>query len=162
MQFHFVNGRWVEGNPPLINAWSHGAWMGTIVFDGARAFEGVTPWAVIDHVVIQDRAITELSASHARSVMRRYKAALRMGLDRIADTYGLGDNVLFGRVLHAGIPRELLYREDRDGPDQNGEARIIVRSVTLNGAPWVAVFDTWNELYDAARKHLRALDAPGA
>jgi len=43
MQFHFVNGRWVEGNPPLINAWSHGAWMGTIVFDGARAFEGVTP-----------------------------------------------------------------------------------------------------------------------
>jgi branched-chain amino acid aminotransferase len=43
MQFHFIGGRWVEGNPPLITAWSHGAWMGTIVFDGARAFEGVTP-----------------------------------------------------------------------------------------------------------------------
>jgi len=43
MQFHFVNECWVDGNPPLINAWSHGAWMGTIVFDGARAFEGVTP-----------------------------------------------------------------------------------------------------------------------
>lgn len=43
MQLHFIDGRWVEGNPPLITAWSHGAWMGTIVFDGARAFEGVTP-----------------------------------------------------------------------------------------------------------------------
>jgi branched-chain amino acid aminotransferase len=43
MQFHYIAGRWVEGNPPLITAYSHGAWMGTIVFDGARAFEGVTP-----------------------------------------------------------------------------------------------------------------------
>lgn len=40
---HFIEGRWVEGNPRLITAWSHGTWMGTIVFDGARAFEGVTP-----------------------------------------------------------------------------------------------------------------------
>ena len=40
---HYIDGRWVEGNPPLINAWAHGAWMGAIVFDGARAFEGVTP-----------------------------------------------------------------------------------------------------------------------
>ena len=43
MQFHYIGGRWVEGNPPLITAYSHGTWMGTIVFDGARAFEGVTP-----------------------------------------------------------------------------------------------------------------------
>ena len=43
MQLHFIGGRWVEGNPPLITAYSHGTWMGTIVFDGARAFEGVTP-----------------------------------------------------------------------------------------------------------------------
>ena len=43
MRRHFIDGRWVEGNPPLITAYSHGAWMGTIVFDGARAFEGVTP-----------------------------------------------------------------------------------------------------------------------
>lgn len=43
MQLHYIDGRWVEGNPPLITVWSHGAWMGTIVFDGARAFEGVAP-----------------------------------------------------------------------------------------------------------------------
>jgi branched-chain amino acid aminotransferase len=43
MQYHYIGGRWVEGNPPLITAYSHGTWMGTIVFDGARAFEGVTP-----------------------------------------------------------------------------------------------------------------------
>jgi uncharacterized membrane protein len=31
MQFHYIAGRWVEGNPPLITAYSHGAWMGTIM-----------------------------------------------------------------------------------------------------------------------------------
>lgn len=36
-------GRWHEGNIPLLAAADHGAWQGTLVFDGARAFEGVTP-----------------------------------------------------------------------------------------------------------------------
>jgi len=36
-------GRWHEGNLPLLGAADHGTWQGTLVFDGARAFEGVTP-----------------------------------------------------------------------------------------------------------------------
>ncbi len=40
---HFLDGKWVEGNPLLMAAWSHAIWMGAAVFDGARAFEGVTP-----------------------------------------------------------------------------------------------------------------------
>ncbi|GIX12483.1 MAG: aminotransferase [Paracoccaceae bacterium] len=39
----FHNGRWHEGNAPILGAADHGAWQGTMVFDGARAFEGVTP-----------------------------------------------------------------------------------------------------------------------
>lgn len=39
----FVDGTWLEGNPPLIGPMSHSFWLGTSVFDGARAFEGVTP-----------------------------------------------------------------------------------------------------------------------
>ncbi len=39
----FVDGAWVEGNPPLIGPRAHSFWLGTTVFDGARAFEGVTP-----------------------------------------------------------------------------------------------------------------------
>ncbi len=40
---HYLNGEWLDGNPLLLGAWSHATWMGAAVFDGARAFEGVTP-----------------------------------------------------------------------------------------------------------------------
>src|SRR5947209_17989735 len=39
----FVAGEWHEGNIPLMGARTHAAWLGSSVFDGARAFEGVTP-----------------------------------------------------------------------------------------------------------------------
>ena len=40
---HFLDGAWVEGNPPVMGPMTHAAWMASVVFDGARAFEGVTP-----------------------------------------------------------------------------------------------------------------------
>ena len=40
---HFWKGAWVEGNPGIMGPMSHGAWMASTVFDGARAFEGVAP-----------------------------------------------------------------------------------------------------------------------
>ncbi len=39
----YVDGEWLEGNPPLLGARSHAMWLSSIVFDGARAFEGVAP-----------------------------------------------------------------------------------------------------------------------
>ncbi|WP_420410511.1 branched-chain amino acid aminotransferase [Hoeflea sp.] len=39
----FVDGEWLEGNPPLIGPVSHAMWLGSSVFDGARWFEGVAP-----------------------------------------------------------------------------------------------------------------------
>lgn len=39
----FFDGQWREGNTPILGSRSHGAWLGSTVFDGARAFEGVTP-----------------------------------------------------------------------------------------------------------------------
>jgi len=39
----YVNGEWLEGNVPVIGAREHAFWLGSSVFDGARAFEGVTP-----------------------------------------------------------------------------------------------------------------------
>ncbi len=41
--WHYIDGEWLSGNPPVMGALSHGAWMASTVFDGARAFEGVTP-----------------------------------------------------------------------------------------------------------------------
>lgn len=39
----WFQGKWHEGNLPILGAADHGTWQGTLVFDGARAFEGVTP-----------------------------------------------------------------------------------------------------------------------
>lgn len=39
----FHDGAWTEGDPPLLTAMSHAVWLSSIVFDGARAFEGVAP-----------------------------------------------------------------------------------------------------------------------
>jgi branched-chain amino acid aminotransferase len=39
----FVDGHWLEGNPPLMGPRSHAFWLGSYVFDGARWFDGVAP-----------------------------------------------------------------------------------------------------------------------
>jgi branched-chain amino acid aminotransferase len=39
----FYDGDWHEGNVALMGPRTHATWLGSSVFDGARAFEGVTP-----------------------------------------------------------------------------------------------------------------------
>ena len=39
----FYNGSWHEGNVAVAGPRTHAFWLGSSVFDGARAFEGVTP-----------------------------------------------------------------------------------------------------------------------
>lgn len=39
----WIDGDWREGNVPMLGARTHATWLGSSVFDGARAFEGVTP-----------------------------------------------------------------------------------------------------------------------
>lgn len=39
----WVDGEWHEGDIPLFTTMSPGAWLSSIVFDGARAFNGVAP-----------------------------------------------------------------------------------------------------------------------
>ena len=39
----FFEGGWHDGNVPIIGPRTHAAWLGSTVFDGARAFEGVAP-----------------------------------------------------------------------------------------------------------------------
>ncbi|MEM6663765.1 MAG: branched-chain amino acid aminotransferase [Pseudomonadota bacterium] len=39
----WFEGSWHQGNFPIMGAADHGAWQGTMVFDGARAFEGTAP-----------------------------------------------------------------------------------------------------------------------
>ncbi|MCC6344064.1 MAG: branched-chain amino acid aminotransferase [Bryobacterales bacterium] len=39
----FLDGDWREGNVPIMGPRTHASWLCSMVFDGARAFEGVTP-----------------------------------------------------------------------------------------------------------------------
>jgi len=39
----FLDGEWHEGNVPIMGPRTHAAWLCSLVFDGARAFEGVIP-----------------------------------------------------------------------------------------------------------------------
>jgi branched-chain amino acid aminotransferase len=39
----FLDGEWFEGNRAVIGPRTHAFWLASSVFDGARAFEGVTP-----------------------------------------------------------------------------------------------------------------------
>ena len=41
--FTYLDGEWIEGNRPIVGPRTHAFWLGSSVFDGARAFEGVTP-----------------------------------------------------------------------------------------------------------------------
>jgi len=39
----YFNGTWHEGDLAVMKAADHGMWLGTLVFDGARAFDGLVP-----------------------------------------------------------------------------------------------------------------------
>lgn len=39
----WFDGTWHKGNPAVARAADHGLWLGTVVFDGARHFDGATP-----------------------------------------------------------------------------------------------------------------------
>ena len=39
----FFKGQWLDGNPGIVGPMTHCLWMSSVVFDGARAFEGGTP-----------------------------------------------------------------------------------------------------------------------
>jgi branched-chain amino acid aminotransferase len=39
----YFEGEWRQGNTPILGAADHATWLGSMIFDGARAFEGMTP-----------------------------------------------------------------------------------------------------------------------
>jgi len=41
--WHYLDGTWVSGNPGIMGPMTHGAWMASTVFDGARAIDGRMP-----------------------------------------------------------------------------------------------------------------------
>lgn len=52
----FFNDAWHEGNVPIMGPRTHAAWLCSMVFDGARAFEGVTPDLALHCARVNDSA----------------------------------------------------------------------------------------------------------
>ncbi len=40
---YWYDGQWLTENPKLLGPSDHAFWMASMVFDGARAFAGLTP-----------------------------------------------------------------------------------------------------------------------
>ncbi|GAC1550436.1 MAG: branched-chain amino acid aminotransferase [Beijerinckiaceae bacterium] len=72
----FFQGDWHDGNVPIMGPRTHGAWLGSVVFDGTRAFEGVTPDLDLHCQRVNDSA----TRFHLRPVV-----ALDMWLDLVRD-----------------------------------------------------------------------------
>jgi len=119
-------------------------------------FEGVSPWLIVEAIVLRDRPLTDAVGSNSASVLRRTKVALRIGLDAIGDAYRLPAAVTRTSVLSGGIPVEMTFVEDLDGRDRQEELRRVLRSIKLDGRPWVAVSETMNDLYEVAKKRLKS------
>ncbi|TGD99416.1 branched-chain amino acid aminotransferase [Methylobacterium nonmethylotrophicum] len=78
----FFEEAWHPGNVRLMGPRTHGAWLGSTVFDGARAFEGVTPDLDL-HLARVNRSAEALGLSPKVDVAR-WEALVREGLARFA------------------------------------------------------------------------------
>jgi len=76
----FFEGDWHEGNVPIMGPRTHAAWLCSVVFDGARAFEGVAPDLELHCARVNDSA-TKLFLKPAVSTETWIKLA-REGIAR--------------------------------------------------------------------------------
>jgi branched-chain amino acid aminotransferase len=63
----FFEGRWHEGDVPIMKAADHGSWLGTTVFDGARYVNGIAP-DLDQHLARVNRSAEALMIEPSHSV----------------------------------------------------------------------------------------------
>jgi branched-chain amino acid aminotransferase len=96
----FYDGDWHEGNLPIMGVRDHAAWLCSLVFDGARAFEGVTP----DLDLHCARVNASAASMHLKPVVSE---ATWMGLSRDGMARFAKDAALYIRPM---------YWAERGGP----------------------------------------------
>ena len=94
--FVFHDGKWTEGDPPLLTAMSHAVWLSSIVFDGARSFEGVTP----DLALHCERAVNSCRAFAMNPTISAHEM-VEIALDGVAK-FPSGAELYMSDVLGAG------------------------------------------------------------
>ena len=61
----FFDGTWHEGNPMIMGPMTHAPWLGSCVFDGARAFEGDA-----DHLDLHCQRIVRSAQSFGLKILK--------------------------------------------------------------------------------------------
>ncbi len=98
----YIDGDWHDGNVPVIGATSHAIWLGSIAFDGARAFEGVTP----DLDRHCQRVVNSARAMHLESPLTAGEI-MEIGLDGVR-RFGPDAEVYIRPMLYADAGLGLL------------------------------------------------------
>jgi branched-chain amino acid aminotransferase len=116
----FFEGNWHEGNVPIMGPRTHGAWLGSVVFDGARAFEGVAPDLVRHCARVNQSAInfklkpvvdTETWLGLAREGIARFDANAELYIRPMYwPQTGSGGGVLSTPKPPAGVSASMLRR----------------------------------------------------
>jgi branched-chain amino acid aminotransferase len=83
----YFDGAWREGNVPIMGPRTHAAWLGSTVFDGARAFEGMVPDLEL-HCARINHSATEFHLAPTVSV-ERWISLVKEGLSRFAENAAL-------------------------------------------------------------------------
>ena len=99
----FFEGKWHDGNVPIMGPRTHAAWLGSVVFDGARAFEGVAP---------------DLD----RHIARANQSAINFGLKPVVDA-GTWLALAKGRIYDETLP--LLARAGIRPTDEDPRKLIL-------------------------------------
>lgn len=92
----YFEGRWHEGNPAVMRAADHGAWLGSTVFDGARHARGVTP-DLLAHCERVNRSARALMLTPTVAAEEMVEI-VREGLGRYPD-----DAAVYIRPMYWGI-----------------------------------------------------------
>lgn len=79
----YFEGRWHEGDVPVMKAADHGAWLGTTVFDGARFVDGMAP-DLDRHLARVNRSAEALMVKPSMSTEQMMQITLE-GLEGFAD-----------------------------------------------------------------------------
>ncbi len=107
----YFEGKWHDGDAPIMRAGDHGAWLGTSVFDGARFFNGMTP-DLEAHCARTNRSAKALMLTPTVSVDQMVEI-VRDGLQ----AYG-PDKAVYIRPMYWGIDGDasaIVPQEDSTG-----------------------------------------------
>ena len=100
----WFEGRWHEGNRAVMGAADHGTWQGTMVFDGARSFEGVMP--DLDLHCARFVASGEVMGLEAPLPADAVEALIREGVKRLGEERALYLRpMMWSREFLAGADR---------------------------------------------------------